>query len=206
MERGKPCTRIYMNNATDTICHHMITCQVRNFRRVSNDLTQAVGGGGEYAAKAQPETQYAAKATVSSAADGVLVALWKCPESVQKYAQVDASQNVSWLNQAHRVQFDAIRTNTMEALDSANALAHLSDHAFTPAPRALRSAPAVRSRAEVEWGAGWFAGKVTCRRQGLNSVGAPATVYRVLYDAAQVHSSQALWHDVTAVYWRLAPV
>ncbi|KAL1514731.1 hypothetical protein AB1Y20_003818 [Prymnesium parvum] len=135
-----------------------------------------------------------------------LICRWKCPESVQKYAQVGTAQNVDWLQRAHHVQFDAVRTNNMVALDNADAYAQLDQRAFGRAPALPRAAPALQSRVEVEWGDEWFAGVITSRKQGLNSEGRPATIYRVLYDATPLHRAQATWHDLTEVHWRVLVV
>lgn len=134
-----------------------------------------------------------------------LICRWKSPESVQKYAQVGTSDNVAWLQRAHGVHFDAVRTNNMVALDNADAYAHLNEHAFRPAPGPTRGLPAPRMRIEVEWGSEWFAGVVTSSKQGLNSEGDPATIHRVLYDATAVYRAQARWHDLSEVHWRAAP-
>jgi len=99
-----------------------------------------------------------------------------------------------------------VRTNNMVALDNAEAYAHLDERAFRPAPGPARGMPAPRARIEVEWGSEWFAGVVTSSKQGFNSSGDPATVYRVLYDATALHRAQSTWHDLTEVHWRSAPV
>lgn len=68
----------------------------------------------------------------------------------------------------------------MVALDNADALAELEAGAFRRVPPAPTVLPAAGSRLEqVLWGDKWYAGTCTPRRQGLNSVQAPATLYRV---------------------------
>ncbi|KAL1515412.1 hypothetical protein AB1Y20_002039 [Prymnesium parvum] len=134
-----------------------------------------------------------------------LICRWKCPGSVQKYAQVGTAENVTWLQRAHGVRFDAVRTNNMVALDKyADAYAQLDGQAFRPAP--ARGVPSrLRARVEVEWGTEWFAGVVTSSKQGLSSSGSPATVYRVLYDATAQYRAQSCWHDLAEINWRSLP-
>ncbi|KAL3908740.1 MAG: hypothetical protein SGPRY_009677 [Prymnesium sp.] len=136
-----------------------------------------------------------------------LICHWRCPESVQKYAQVGTAQNINWMwiTQAHRVQFDAVRTINMAALDNADAYAQLSEHAFSPVSTSSRALPAVCA---LEWT--WNgtpsvtqSGVVTSRRQGFNSAGNDATVYNVLYDATPQYAAHASWHDLSEVSWRM---
>ncbi|KAL1504085.1 hypothetical protein AB1Y20_010495 [Prymnesium parvum] len=131
-----------------------------------------------------------------------LLCRWKCPESVQKYAQVGANENVDWIARAHAVRFDAVRTNNMVALDNSEAYAQLDSNAFVRAHAVDRTVPSLSSRIRVQWGDEWFAGVVTSRRQGLNSAAAPATLHRVLYDATAHHRATACWHDLAEVNWR----
>ncbi|KAL1499105.1 hypothetical protein AB1Y20_013618 [Prymnesium parvum] len=95
----------------------------------------------------------------------------------------------------------------MVALDNADAYAQLLDgQAFGPSPAPpLRGAPPPRARVEVEWGSEWFAGVITSSKPGLNSNGAPATIYRVWYDATTQHRAQGAWHDLAEIHWRLIP-
>lgn len=48
-------------------------------------------------------------------------------------AEVGTQQSVDWVQRAQAIQFDAVRTNNMVALDNSEAYALLHDHAFTPA-------------------------------------------------------------------------
>lgn len=133
-----------------------------------------------------------------------LMCRWKCPDSVQKYAQIGTQQNVDWLRKAHSIRYDAVRTNNMVALDHSEALAELEQRAFQPRPAPAAALPHAGSRMEVLWGDEWFVGTCTSRRQGLNSEGQQATVYRVLYDEARGHPSRASWHDLAEIQWRFA--
>ncbi|KAL1530061.1 hypothetical protein AB1Y20_000983 [Prymnesium parvum] len=81
---------------------------------------------------------------------------------------------------------------------------HRSPVRRVPVSGRPRAAPSIRSRIAVEWGSEWFDGVVTSHRQGLNTVSAPATLYRVLYDATSVHRAQANWHDLSEIHWRPA--
>ena len=142
-----------------------------------------------------------------------LICRWKCPASVQKYAQVGAAQNVGWLRAAHAVRFDAVRTNNMVALDNAEAIAEIAGGERMQ-PRAARatatggagaaSAPAIRGRVEVEWGDEWYAGVVTSRKRGLSTAGADAMLYRVLHDAAGEWEATHYYHDFAEERWRPA--
>lgn len=131
-----------------------------------------------------------------------LLCRWKCPASVQKYAQVGSADNIRWVQMAHAVRFDAVRTNNLVQLDNAEAYAQLADGAFRLAPALSRTLPALRDRVEVQWGDEWFAGVVTSRRRGVNTEGKEAWLYRVLYDATALHSAHAAWHDLSEVAWR----
>ncbi|MGA1354738.1 MAG: hypothetical protein ACO32I_08220 [Candidatus Limnocylindrus sp.] len=134
-----------------------------------------------------------------------LLCRWKCPASVQKYAQVGSADNIRWIQMAHAVRFDAVRTNNLVQLDNADAYAELADRAFRPTPAAARSLPAVRTRAEVQWGDEWYAGIFTSRRRGPNTEGRDAWLYRILYDATARHQAHAAWHDLSEVTWRALP-
>jgi len=118
---------------------------------------------------------------------------------------VGTAENVTWLQRAHGVRFDAVRTNNMVALDNADAYAQLDGQAFRPTPAPLRGVPQLGTRVEVEWGTEWFAGILTSSKQGLSSASLPATIYRVLYDATAQHRAQSCWHDLTEVHWRALP-
>ena len=117
---------------------------------------------------------------------------WKCPASVQKYAQMGSAQNVNWLRSAHAVQFDAMRTNNMVALDNAEAIAEIAGGMQS---RAARATATIRGRVEVEWGDEWYAGVVASRKRGLNTAGEDAMLYRVLYDAAGEYEAAHYYHD-----------
>lgn len=45
--------------------------------------------------------------------DGVIQLLcrWKCPASVQTYAQIGTTESATWLQRAHAIRFDTVRTN-----------------------------------------------------------------------------------------------
>ena len=132
-----------------------------------------------------------------------LLCRWKCPASVQTYAQVGSQENVRWIHRAHAVRFDAVRTNNMVALDNSDAYAELS-HSRAAQRRAPPSPlyPAVKQRVEVKWGDEWYAGLCTSRKQGANSAGQDATLHRVLYDAVGAWRVTHYWHDFTEVQWR----
>jgi len=139
-----------------------------------------------------------------------LICRWACPESVQTYAQLGISQNVSWLQKAAAVQHDAVRTNNLPQLDNSQYFADfessrerpqrtLDDDDDAPADGSL---PSTRTRISVRWGDLWFDGVVSACKRGLDSMGRAATVHHVLYDANHGFRPSRRWHSLADEDWR----
>lgn len=141
-----------------------------------------------------------------------LICRWACPESVQTYAQIGISQNISWLAKAARVQHDAVRTNNLPQLDHSELFAELEQDRARPA-RTLDSdgraeddqsggLPPIRTRVSVLWGDQWFDGLVTATQRGYSATGQSAVTHHILYDAAHGYRPSRRWHSLADEDWR----